>query len=93
MSAADLLTSKHYRKVRRCAGEGCELVFVDRTPGSPRKWCSMKACGSKVKALRHYRRTIKPRHEEHKRRFQGLSVKETLRVLDGMAPGGDRGGE
>lgn len=64
MSMADLLRSpKSLARVRRCAGEDCGLLFVDRTPGSPRKWCSMKACGSKVKAKRDYYRRVKPARE------------------------------
>ncbi len=61
LSAADVLSTKDHRRVRQCAGEDCGLVFIDRTPGSPRKWCSMSACGNRVKALRHYRRVVKPR--------------------------------
>ncbi len=36
------------------ADEDCDLLFVDRTAGSPRKWCSMEACGRRVKARKHY---------------------------------------
>lgn len=63
LSAADVLTSKYRYQVRRCAGEDCDLLFVDRTAGSPRKWCSMEDCGNRVKALRHYHHTIKPRRK------------------------------
>lgn len=67
--AADLLCGKLHRRIGRCAGERCDLLFVDRTGGSPRKWCSMDACGNRVKALRDYHRRIKP---ERKRRDKRL---------------------
>ncbi|MCP3959093.1 MAG: hypothetical protein GY719_14680, partial [bacterium] len=69
-SAGDLLSTKHHRNVRQCAGEGCDLLFVDRSGGSPRKWCSMRACGNKVKSLRHYHRSIKPEKERREERFR-----------------------
>ncbi len=64
LSVAELLTSKYRRQVRRCAGEGCDLLFVDKSPGAGRRWCTMKSCGARVKSRRHYRRTVKPRREE-----------------------------
>ena len=53
LSLIRLLTSTAFTKVRRCAGEGCDLLFVQRS-GSPRKWCSMKSCGQSVKSRRYY---------------------------------------
>jgi predicted RNA-binding Zn ribbon-like protein len=56
-SAADLLTSPELGSVRRCAREGCDWLFVDRSKNHSRRWCSMSLCGSRVKARRYYRRT------------------------------------
>ena len=67
MSMAEVLSTKYHRKVRRCAGQDCDLLFVDRTPGSPRKWCSMKACGNKVNSRRDYDRRLKPWRKELRR--------------------------
>jgi predicted RNA-binding Zn ribbon-like protein len=54
-SAFQLLLSLEGRPhVRRCAGPGCDLFFVDATPSGRRRWCDMKTCGSRVKALRYY---------------------------------------
>jgi predicted RNA-binding Zn ribbon-like protein len=36
-------------RVRRCAGEGCALLFVDTSRSGHRKWCSMAGCGNKAK--------------------------------------------
>ncbi len=59
-SAADVLASESRHKVRRCAGDDCDLLFVDHTPGTPRKWCTMESCGSRVKSRKHYYRKVKP---------------------------------
>ncbi len=64
MSMAEVLSTKYHLKVGRCAGEGCDLLFIDRAPGSARKWCSMKACGNKVKSRRDYHRRVKPQRQE-----------------------------
>ena len=66
VSVADVLTSKYHRKVRRCPGEDCGLVFVDRTPGSPKKWCDTRTCGHRRNALKSYHRRMK-RQRERKR--------------------------
>ena len=55
-SAADLLISADLRRVRQCAGEGCDWLFVDTSKNQSRRWCSMNMCGSRDKARRYYRR-------------------------------------
>jgi predicted RNA-binding Zn ribbon-like protein len=54
--AAELLVSNDLRQVRECQGPGCGWLFVDRSRGRPRRWCSMRDCGNKAKARRHYHR-------------------------------------
>jgi predicted RNA-binding Zn ribbon-like protein len=56
-SAAELLASDEIGKVRQCAADGCSWLFVDRSRGGRRRWCSMATCGNRAKARRHYRRT------------------------------------
>jgi predicted RNA-binding Zn ribbon-like protein len=60
-SAADLLTSpRDLARVRVCGGavEGrCGWLFVDETRSGTRRWCSMRDCGNRAKARRHYERT------------------------------------
>ena len=46
--------------VRQCAGEGCRLFFVDRSPTGQRVWCE-KSCGHRVANLRYWRRRGKKR--------------------------------
>jgi predicted RNA-binding Zn ribbon-like protein len=54
-SAADLLTSTQLRNVRSCAETRCGWFFLDASPGGNRRWCSMRECGNRAKARRHYR--------------------------------------
>lgn len=61
LSAADLLTSGAFAKVRQCDGDGCGWLFLDRSPAGHRRWCSMADCGNKAKARRHYAQRVSPR--------------------------------
>ena len=60
IAAADLLASKHARRIGQCPGEGCGLFFVDRTGGSPRKWCR-GTCNRSGANRKYYKNTVKPR--------------------------------
>jgi predicted RNA-binding Zn ribbon-like protein len=59
-SAAELLTSgPDLARVRVCGlhdTHECSWVFMDNTRARTRRWCSMKDCGNKAKARRHYER-------------------------------------
>jgi predicted RNA-binding Zn ribbon-like protein len=52
--AVELLTGPFAHRVRTCAGDNCELVYVDTSRPGRRRWCSMEHCGNrhKVRALR-----------------------------------------
>lgn len=54
LAAQELFGSGALAKVRAC--ERCSWLFVDRSRGRPRRWCSMAACGNRAKAARHYAR-------------------------------------
>lgn len=43
--------------LRVCAASECGIRFVDRSPSGNRQWCSMRRCGNRTKARRHYART------------------------------------
>lgn len=58
-SAADLLTSRELDRVRECDADNCNWLFLDRSRGGSRRWCSMKSCGNRAKARRHYARRQK----------------------------------
>ncbi len=80
--AADLLSKTASHKVRVCAAEGCDVMFVDRTSGSPRKWCGPK-CGNRVRALRDYHRRVKPMNERMEKERKRLGEEGLARRLAG----------
>jgi predicted RNA-binding Zn ribbon-like protein len=43
-------------RVRVCAAEGCDALFVDTSRNGSRRWCSMERCGARAKAAAYYRR-------------------------------------
>jgi predicted RNA-binding Zn ribbon-like protein len=53
-SAADLLLSNRMGRVHQC--RGCGWLFLDSTRNRSRQWCTMKICGNRAKARRHYKR-------------------------------------
>jgi predicted RNA-binding Zn ribbon-like protein len=56
-SAADLLTSDAQRPlVRECGAGDCRWLFLDTSKNRSRQWCSMRSCGNREKARRHYQR-------------------------------------
>ncbi len=63
-SAAEVLAPESYHRVGQCAGEDCPLFFVDRSPGSPRKWC--RRCGARARSRRHYQRVVKAKRQQRK---------------------------
>ena len=60
-SASELLTSSALRRVHECPGvDGrCGWLFLDTTKNESRRWCSMRDCGNREKARRHYARVRK----------------------------------
>jgi predicted RNA-binding Zn ribbon-like protein len=46
---ASLVTNEDPTLIRRCAGSGCTLWFLDRTKGHRRLFCSASACGNRAK--------------------------------------------
>ena len=34
----------------------CTWIFLDETKNHSRRWCSMRDCGNRAKARRHYER-------------------------------------
>ncbi|PZS31304.1 MAG: hypothetical protein DLM59_10090 [Pseudonocardiales bacterium] len=45
----ELLAGPEAALVRECAGPTCTLLFVDRSRGRRRRWCSMGSCGAHAK--------------------------------------------
>src|SRR6266849_4425044 len=62
LSAAELLAGDHAAPVKLCGmweASGCSWLFVDESRNGSRRWCSMKDCGNRAKARRHYQRVKK----------------------------------
>jgi predicted RNA-binding Zn ribbon-like protein len=46
---ARVVCEEDFRYIRLCEGSHCGLLFVDRTRGLNRRWCSMSTCGNRSK--------------------------------------------
>ena len=55
-SACDLLAYGDLSLVKKCENPACVLFFYDTTKNHSRRWCSMSACGNRMKVAAHYRR-------------------------------------
>lgn len=53
--AVRLLREGPLGRVGECPG--CGWLFLDTSKNARRTWCSMRTCGAREKAKRHYRRT------------------------------------
>ncbi|MEV5807274.1 CGNR zinc finger domain-containing protein [Streptomyces parvulus] len=43
-------------RLRACANSECSLFLLDRSRSNTARWCSMRSCGNRIKARRHYAR-------------------------------------
>jgi predicted RNA-binding Zn ribbon-like protein len=50
---ARFLCSGDFEYAKACEGSTCTLLFVDRTRGRARRWCSMAICGNRAKQAAH----------------------------------------
>lgn len=55
--AALLTTHDTCCRVRECNADDCSWLFLDGSRSGSRRWCSMKSCGNRAKARRHYHRS------------------------------------
>src|SRR2546429_2074792 len=52
-SAVELLTTaEELGRLRECASETCQWLFLDRSKSRTRRWCDMRDCGNRAKARR-----------------------------------------
>jgi predicted RNA-binding Zn ribbon-like protein len=54
---ADLVCSEDFSLVKACEGKACTLLFLDRTHGRARRWCSMAVCGNREKQVAYRKRS------------------------------------
>jgi predicted RNA-binding Zn ribbon-like protein len=59
LSAAELLTSEDRVRVKECASESCNWLFLDQSRNRSRRWCDMSDCGNRAKARRYLARKRK----------------------------------
>jgi predicted RNA-binding Zn ribbon-like protein len=52
----ELVCNENFSHVKACEGPTCTLLFLDRTHGRARRWCSMAACGNRAKQAAHRKR-------------------------------------
>ncbi len=52
----DLIYTADRHRLRRCSR--CGWLFYDRSKSARRRWCSMKSCGNREKAKRHYQQRV-----------------------------------
>ena len=55
--AWDALRASAPGRLRPCANTECRLFLIDRSRPNNARWCSMAACGNRMKARRHYQRS------------------------------------
>ena len=55
-SAGDLLAYGDLSLIKKCENVACVLFFYDTTKNHSRRWCSMGACGNRMKVAAHYLR-------------------------------------
>jgi predicted RNA-binding Zn ribbon-like protein len=53
---AKFICNQDVKYVKTCEGSTCTLLFVDRTRGRGRRWCSMAICGNRAKQVAHRNR-------------------------------------
>jgi predicted RNA-binding Zn ribbon-like protein len=53
---AKSICNDDFQYVKACEGSTCTLLFVDRTRGRARRWCSMAICGNRAKQAAHRNR-------------------------------------
>jgi predicted RNA-binding Zn ribbon-like protein len=54
--AIDLLGGPERSLLRRCAAADCSGIYVDRSRGARRKWCSTAGCGNRTRVSAHRER-------------------------------------
>lgn len=58
-SAAELLRDHEPLRIRQCGNPICALYYYDTSKNRTRRWCSMAACGNRMKAAAFYQRSQK----------------------------------
>jgi predicted RNA-binding Zn ribbon-like protein len=57
LAIVELFAGAKAARIKHCASPACDRFFLDESKSGTRTWCSMKTCGNRMKAARHYERT------------------------------------
>lgn len=70
LSAAELLTTGDFTRLRECGGQDCGWLFEDTSRNRSRQWCYMEGCGnlSKVRRFRSRMRMVDSKSRSPQRR-------------------------
>jgi predicted RNA-binding Zn ribbon-like protein len=66
---ARVIVEEDLTRLKACEGETCTLLFVDRTRGEGRRWCSMEVCGNRAKVSAHRKRMRRRGHSKQARKL------------------------
>jgi len=55
-AAGDLLVGGKFDRIKKCGNPDCILFLYDTTRSHTRQWCSMAACGNRMKVAAFYKR-------------------------------------
>lgn len=55
--AVALFNPNAIARIRECAADDCQLVYLDDSRSANRRWCSMQRCGNRAKVRAHRAKT------------------------------------
>lgn len=67
-AAGDLLVEGKFDRIKKCGNPDCILFLYDTTRSHTRQWCSMAACGNRMKVAAFYER-----QRAKRRRARGIN--------------------
>lgn len=70
LQVEEILVTVELERVKKCAGEDCEALFIDESKNKSRKWCDMAHCGMLRKSKVFY--------DKHRRVNLEVEVKPML---------------
>ncbi len=58
----EILVTVELERVKKCAGEDCDALYIDESKNKSRKWCDMAHCGMlrKSKVFYNKHRRVNP---------------------------------
>jgi predicted RNA-binding Zn ribbon-like protein len=60
-AAYQVMIGSDYQKIKKCPA--CLWIFIDKSKGGRRRWCSMDTCGAIAKSRRYYHGKVKDQNQ------------------------------